>query len=263
MVIKNVYSVFFSPTGTTKKVVQSIAGSLSPDYECLDLTYDRRIDNQIFFPEDVLVFGVPVYGGRIPEILESCMEAFQGNGAMCVPVVVYGNRAFDDALKELSDILEERGFSVAAAGAFVGEHSYGREIAGGRPNETDLMTARRFGEKIIEKISYIGKPGDAKKLWVPGNHPYKERGAGGAAWCPETTDACNQCGRCVKACPVGIICEDNPAYITEPVKCQHCCACVKACPVGAKIMTSGFYLKFRHFLIENCSSLQKQPELFL
>ena len=46
----------------------------------------------------------------------------------------------------------------------MGEHSYGREIAGGRPNETDLMTARRFGEKIIEKISYIGKSGDAKNF---------------------------------------------------------------------------------------------------
>lgn len=190
------------------------------------------------------------------------MENFFGCGAMCVPVVVYGNRAFEDALKELYDCLKDRGFKAVAAAAFVGEHSYGREIATGRPDEADLMTARQFGSAIGEKIFKIQDDRTMEGVKVPGNYPYKERRASDA-WCPQTTDACVKCGRCTQVCPVGIIPKDHPEIITKPEECQHCCACVKSCPTKAKIMTSDFYKNIRQRLIENCTVKQNQPELFL
>ena len=116
MVIKNVYSVFFSPTGTTKKVINPLLEACRRIMNVWILHMTGGLTTK-YFSRRMYWFSGSCLWGRIPEILESCMEAFQGNGAMCVPVVVYGNRAFDDALKELSDILEERGFSVAAAGA--------------------------------------------------------------------------------------------------------------------------------------------------
>ena len=48
----------------------------------------------------------------------------QAHNTPAVCVVVYGNRAYDDALLELKDILTERGCRPIAGAAFIGEHSF-------------------------------------------------------------------------------------------------------------------------------------------
>ena len=73
------------------------------------------------------------------------IRMFKGNATPVIPVVVYGNRDYEDALKELSDALSAQGFVPVSAGAFIGEHSYSRKdmpIAAGRPDK------RRFVESI-------------------------------------------------------------------------------------------------------------------
>jgi hypothetical protein len=61
------------------------------------------------------------------------LNTIEGNGALAVAVVVYGNRHYDDALIEWRDILESRNFKVFAAGAFIGEHSFSRILGKNRP----------------------------------------------------------------------------------------------------------------------------------
>ena len=51
-----------------------------------------------------------------------------------MPVVLFGNRNYDDALIELRDLLQADGFGCIAAGAFVGEHSFSRTLGAGRPD---------------------------------------------------------------------------------------------------------------------------------
>ncbi|MFQ9180856.1 MAG: hypothetical protein ACLR3C_13870 [Eggerthella lenta] len=41
---------------------------------------------------------------------------------------------------------------------------------------------------------------------------------------------------CARACPLGIIDEDDPALVGAG--CLHCCACVKSCPEDAKRFSS-------------------------
>ena len=106
MTTKTVWAAYFSATNTTKKVVTQIARRLSQQTACPMEIYDfthpqARKTPKAFAPGDLVVFGTPVYAGRVPNLLIRFVAAVQGNGALAVPVVCYGNRNYDDALMEL------------------------------------------------------------------------------------------------------------------------------------------------------------------
>ena len=106
-----------------------------------------------FLKGNIVIFGVPVYAGSVPEVLLEYIKAVHGNGALAVAVVVYGNRDYDDALIELTDLLESQGFIVVAAAAFIGEHSYSKVLAQGRPDDGDMALATEFATLVSRKIS--------------------------------------------------------------------------------------------------------------
>ncbi|MDX9888955.1 MAG: 4Fe-4S binding protein [Anaerovoracaceae bacterium] len=150
--------MYFSPTGTTKKTVKSFGRALADkigvaEIEELDFTLKKnRKKTYSFSDNDLVVLGVPVYAGRVPNVLKEFLASIQGNGALGLAFVLYGNRSFDDALVELRDIMEEDGFRVIGAGAFVGEHSFSQTLGKGRPNTDDLEQAEEFAGKVAEKI---------------------------------------------------------------------------------------------------------------
>ena len=154
----------------------------------------------------------------------------------------------------MSDILSERGFKIVAAGAFIGEHSFSREVGKGRPDGSDIKIAEDFASSIAGKIAEPSKGA----LKIKGNRPYKQR-LPMPPCAPKTLDACTNCGLCAKICPAGAIDKNNPKKISDG--CLMCCACVKACPQNAKYFDSEIYLKFKAFLEENYSA-RKEPELF-
>ena len=128
---KKIHTLYFSPTGTTEKIVTGIAqkiaendggsGTVSP----IDFTLPESRKKTYSFDKDSLVIaGVPVYAGRVPNVLLKFLNTLSGNQATAVAVVLYGNRDYDDALIEFKDILESNGFHVVAVGAFIGEHSF-------------------------------------------------------------------------------------------------------------------------------------------
>lgn len=258
---KRIVSVYFSPTKTTKKLVSAIAEEMSlaigrevQEFP-LTLPSERKEKLPVFSSDDILVIGVPVYAGRIPAILEETFKHLKGAGNPAVAVAVYGNRDYDDALLELSDILKERGFSAIGAGAFVGEHSLSDKVAGGRPDTDDLKKARAFGKSLCEKL----KNGMGAAFQVKGKRPYKERPP--AHKCaPKTRDNCTDCMVCAKNCPAGVISLENPRIIADG--CLRCCACVKICPQGSKYFDDEMYVKFKGYLEQNCMN-RKEPEIFL
>ena len=110
-----VRAVYFSPTRTTKTIVQEVAGALAApldaSVEAVSLTLPaQRPADVSCAADDVLVFGFPVYAGRVPVLLRDEFAHLEGRGTPAVVVGLYGNRAFDDALLEAADLLEERGF---------------------------------------------------------------------------------------------------------------------------------------------------------
>jgi hypothetical protein len=117
--------IYFSPTQTTRKIIEGISQGLQfANLEHVNLTLPAA-ETQKFpvFSDDLALIGSPVYSGRLPAVAISRFRKLKGNGAPAVIVVVYGNRAYEDALLELRDVALEAGFKPIAAGAFIGEHS--------------------------------------------------------------------------------------------------------------------------------------------
>lgn len=101
--MKKVWAVYFSGTGTTKKTVNFIADKLAEklktEKEIFDFTLpEARKDIKEFDKNDIVIFGTPVVAGRVPNVLLKYLDTLKGNGALAVPVVLFGNRDFNDAL---------------------------------------------------------------------------------------------------------------------------------------------------------------------
>ena len=142
------YNIYFSPTGGTKKVAALVANGLADTVSDVDLT-DNRTDFQLpaLSADDVVVIAVPSYSGRVPSPAVDRIARLQGNGAKAVLVCVYGNRAYEDTLVELRDVVVNGGFRVVAAVAAVAEHSIARRYAAGRPDADDCRQLTAFARQ--------------------------------------------------------------------------------------------------------------------
>lgn len=254
-------AVGYSPTGTTKKILEGICLGWGDGSEILDISLpSARTERPVV--GDMLVVGVPVYAGRIPKETRPFLEALRGDGKPAIAVVVYGNRGYEDALLELGDTLRCSGFKVVAGGAFIGEHSYATEefpTAMGRPDSDDMALAESFGKRLKE-LYCVGLQ-DLAEVDLPGNKPYRAP-AVMPEGSPETIkEKCTLCGKCASVCPVGAIDPSDPS-ITDGVACTFCCACVKGCPTGARVLTLEPMVAISKRLWDNCS-VRKEPEVFL
>jgi ferredoxin len=253
-----IHALYFSPTGTTKKIVQAAAFALTSDVFIHDLTLEkaRQAESPSFKAHDLLIIGLPVYAGRIPLTIDPYLRNLKGQNTPVILIALYGNRDYDDALLEMQDILKSNGFMPISAGAFIGEHSYSKEVAGGRPDTKDIAIAKSFALSSYKSLQET----DLKKLNIllPGHFPYKERHDRPAIG-PLVSDSCILCNICVGHCPTGALTLIDKIEVDKH-KCIQCCSCVKKCPQEAIEFTERIP-DFKKFLIENYSS-HKDPELF-
>ena len=242
MTLKRVVAVYFSAMGNTKKVVEEIAEKVSStldlSWDAIDFTLPRARENVYHFTrEDLVVFGVPTYAGRVPnKVLPFVQGMFRGQETPVVPVVTFGNRSFDSSLSELAQVLSENGFILVAAGAFACEHVFSEKIGTGRPDAKDWNEICGFAEKIAGKLKQEQKkcewqPEEVKLYYTPlgmDGQPAKFLKAK-----PLTDmEKCDRCGLCAEVCPMGSI---DPEDVTEVSGiCIKCQACIRKCPQGAK-----------------------------
>ena len=260
---KKVWAVYFSATDTTKKIVLTIADEaallLGAEREDYDFTLPGMRENGFAAgKDDLVIFGTPVYAGRVPNVLLKYLATIQGNGALAVPVVLFGNRNFDDGLIELRDILENTGFHTVAAAAFVGEHSFSKTLAAGRPDADDMKEALAFAGKVAEKVKGLPEgeaPAPVEVEGVP--HPYRgyyqPRDRKGVSIDIRkvkslVSDACDDCKICADVCPMGSISHENVREYTGI--CIKCGACIKKCPKQARYYEDEGYLYHQHELEE-------------
>lgn len=270
----NINTMYFSPTDTTKKIVSEIAAELSkamdreiPTINTIDFTLPgARTTPLSFLQDDLVIVGVPVYAGRVPNVLLKYLNSISGDGALAISVVVYGNRNYDDALIELRDILEFDGFKVVAGGAFIGEHSFSKTLAKNRPDAKDLAIARDFANQIYTKIF---TQNNLESVLVKGNSPYRKyympKNKDGSPVdirkvTPKTNSDCTDCKLCVQVCPMGSIDDEDVTKLNGI--CIKCGACLKKCPVQAKYYDNEDYLRHKYELEMDFSS-RKEPELFI
>lgn len=272
LVKKNIKAMYFSPTDTTQKVVQAIARSLAALHGNAPVTkidFTLLQDRQappVVTADDLLVLGVPVYAGRVPNVLLKYLNTVTGNGALAVAVVLYGNRHYDDAALELTDLLAATGFNPVATGAFIGEHSFSTILGQGRPHAGDLATADAFARQIHAKIA----EGRLTRPLVPGNQPYlpyyvpkNQQGEPVSILKvkPKTNSNCIDCKICVQVCPMASINEEDVTLIQGI--CIKCGACIKKCPTEAKYFDDAGYLNHKLELEEEFTHPSQEPQLFL
>ena len=274
MRIRRIAAAFFSPTGNTEKLAKAMQQVLTEvsgiPAEVIDFTPPSARNMQYEFgSEDLLIIGLPVYAGRLPnKILPFVQENLKGDGTLSIPFVCYGNRAFDDGLSELVYEQKNTGFFPAAAAAFATQHAFATALAHGRPDEADLEEAKSFALKTWRIVSGAGSPEDLPELQVSGSTPP------GPYYRPKRMDGepavflkakplidpnrCIDCRTCARVCSMGSI---DPTDVTSvPGVCIKCQACVTHCPQGARYFNHPDFLSHKEMLETNY--MQHQPNRF-
>ena len=114
--------IYFSPSSTTRKIVDEIANKFEGTQEEYDLLNVAGGNSPKEFDDDTLVIvGMPIFAGRLPKTASTKLMNFKGENIPAIAVVNYGNINIGDALIELNDILKENGFTIVGTGATVSQ----------------------------------------------------------------------------------------------------------------------------------------------
>lgn len=234
MELRQISSVVFSPAGHTRRCMESMAGAFSRPFHWIDCTGPGEPGlDRLFQPDELVLFGAPVYGGRIPTPAAERFCRFHADGAAAIVVVTFGNRAYEDALLELKTLVEQNGFRVVGAAALVAQHSIVPSIASQRPDACDEMETGLFARRVEEKLRSLESAAAAPVLDVDGHTPYRE--FHGVPLKPRAGHRCVRCGACAAQCPVGAIPRDDPSQ-TDTTTCITCMRCVTVCPHNARAL---------------------------
>ena len=258
--ITKVCGIYFSATGNTKKITETVAAQLAKDLGCpmelKDITAPAARTEVKEFPADTLVVaGSPTYAGKLPnKILPDFQTKLKGNGTPAVAVVTFGNRSFDNSLAELVSVLTPGCFRPVGGPAFACRHDFSDVLAGGRPSAEDLAAAEAFADHAAA----LAEKADLPALSVAGD-------AAAPYYVPKGTDGqpakflkakpltdmakCTKCGKCVPLCPVGSI--DPQDVSSVPGICIKCQACVRGCPEHAKYFDDAAFLSHVAMLEQN------------
>ncbi|WP_294168197.1 EFR1 family ferrodoxin [uncultured Clostridium sp.] len=273
MRITHMTVIFYSATGNTRKVVTRIAKNIQ---EILQVpvnyvNYTRPQNRQAthsFGPEELVIFASPTYAGRIPnKMLPYITSAFSGTNTPAIPIVVFGNRSFDNALSELTDILSSNGFIPFSAAAIATVHAFSSNIGTSRPDAKDLELIDSFCKTASE---YLINSEGLSKVEVPGEHPavtyYTPLGVDNnpvnfLKAKPKThKELCDNCGACAKACPMSAIDFTDASLV--PGTCIKCQRCIKICPTKAKYFDDENFLSHVRMLEDNYAR-RSEPCFFL
>ncbi|MDM8522228.1 EFR1 family ferrodoxin [Desulfococcaceae bacterium HSG8] len=244
---------YFSPAGTTKKVADFIAETLTKgghDVESSDLSVVKSEDifnsaSNRLKKGDCLWIGSPVYACHIvPPVEDFLSNLPKAEGAFAVPFVTYGAVTSGIGLYEMARLLTERGYRIPGAAKILAVHSLlwssKSPLGNGHPGPDDEKLIKKLIESVSDKISnpdaenfadpevlnyQPGKVRDHAKAW--------NLAALRQAMPPTKLDdeKCTECGICAEKCPVQNISLNPLPKLGD--NCLFCFNCIRYCDPGA------------------------------
>lgn len=250
----NVTKIFFSPSGTTKQVVNQIASAFEGDGDEFDLINFNSAKE--FGEDDLVIVGLPIFAGRLPKTASERLKKVKGNNTPAIAITNYGNANIGDALLELGEILVENNFKVIGAATTISHHSIFSNVAVGRPDDTDIAKIDDFAQKCKEKL----ESGATDTIEIPGEKQGIELKQLPFIVSSDET-LCSFCYDCVNVCPENAIPDDDPID-TDLDLCSRCTACISICPEDARSFT-GEAFEAKKPVFEEANSERKEPEFYL
>jgi ferredoxin len=267
---KRIGILSFSPTNTTKKVCLAVAmGMGAKDPKIMDMTRpDLRQaiaaePDMVMANIDHLIVGAPVYFGKLPAQAADCIASIKGNGKGATAIIVYGNRDYGVALQRLVESLQINGFTVTAAGAFIGQHSYAAivPVAMGRPDKADLEKACALGMSSSSAAKGLALED------IPLQTDFFSRSDKSKPLKPAfISELCIQCGICADGCPMGILSPDTGSYLSRAAedRCIGCLACVFNCPQKARITKANAVMRLvMKYILRKAARERREPLVLL
>ena len=245
--------IYFSPSGTTKKVVDEVAKNFNLKSENYDLL---SFDEKKCFKDELVIIGMPVFNARIPELAYKRLSQMKADNTKAVVILNYGNMDYGDSLLELCELLKENNFKIVGVATTVSQNSLFNQIAENRPDKSDLEKISEFSKRVMEKL-------ESKKeneIFVSGYKPYPEYEIPEfSISCDESL--CTECLDCVYTCPEEAIVEKTPT-MTRINDCTRCTTCINVCQEGARSFSGPNYEVARNMAISDYQTRQ-EPEFFI
>jgi flavodoxin/ferredoxin len=263
--------VYFSQTGTTAQVADSIsAGLRAAGYEVdlFNMNGERPPDIGGY---DLFGVGSPIYFYRAPFNVQEYLDRLPKlNGLPGFVFVMYGTNHFDGP-NPIRQALARSGardvgfFSAHGPDLFVGYLKEGYVFSDGHPTGGELAQAEAFGAEVAARV--------AGKEYVP---PAKERSAPfiyrlerflTGRWFARNVYSrlfridkgkCTACGACINLCPTGNLTEGKGRRPEWGRNCLLCLTCELRCPEEAVTSPASWRL-FRPFMIYNTRQAARDP----
>ena len=272
--IKNIHLVYFSPSGSTEKIVRTIASAIEgiPVVPHNLLPYNSRKEIINFQKDDLVIFGM-ISAGMLFTKAEEIFNCLKGNETPFIGVISYGNAYYGVALTEMNERAEKSGFKVTALGAFISRHSMSPALAEGRPDSHDKEIMLDFGKRAYEKVlsgnlKLTNKPVTNWPKFDKYNFIVEFREKNKEPYCfpedcrdKEISDECVKCGTCVRNCPTNAINIETKSFDLK--KCIGCWACINRCPKHAIKSSSEKVIEMMKDFTETFQTIRLEPDIYL
>ncbi len=239
----------FSPTGQSKACALAVAKATKQKFLEIDVTHFIQRAKPLALADTTLIVAYPVYGGRVPHLFaEYLKEMVTCTNCKALVIASFGNRAFEDALVEMEDLLLGKGVPLIGAASIGCQHSYTDKVGSKRPDIEDFQ--------ILDRLAvYLN--GETKTVHPPGNRPYKrDMPLADPPYMPQPKDMTHPIdSHCYRVCPTGCLAKADASL------CIHCCACIQVSNSNLG-MDNPWFAQFTRHLEETCQQ-RVDSELYL
>ena len=301
-----------------------------PAHEEIDLTLpEARTKTYLFGQGDLLLFVSPVYAGRLPNKIlpdyEECIQAGtdshdactsagsrgacvqasadsndeRAGGPFAIPICVYGNRNWDNAILDAALLLKKKGFVPAGAGAIGSRHAFSDSIGACRPDNDDFSDVEKLCLGAVENLrnysarldnvdsarlngmdtarfdgvnnkglvccesleKMLANSGVTDNKELPYYTPLKEDGTPAVFLKARPVTDWEACDKCGLCSTVCPVGSIDDNTMDCISVCIKCQACVRACPTGAKSFDDADFLSHVKMLEKNYS--QRKDNLII